>query len=266
MKGIKQEAFTLIELLVVIAIIAILATLLLPALSSAKEKAKRTQCVNNLRQLGIGMTVYAGDNHEYVLTAKRNQPDNPDDGTFVQICLEQPAAAAARSVGLDVSSNRVSVWTCPGRPGLPIFEPAPLNQWVIGYQYFGGITNWANPSFPNGIPSRSPVKLDGSKPTWCLAADAVMKVSGVWGGSVSNRLLVFANMPQHRGSRSILPAGGNQVFVDGSAQWIKFEEMSFFTTWGNFLEDRQGFFYQDPSDFDPALVAALSDLSSANFK
>ena len=228
-----SAAFTLIELLVVIAIIAILAAMLLPALNKAKEKAKRTQCMNNEKQFTLALLMYCGDNRD-------NMPAHQPAGVVGYWAWDLPW-----DVGNIMNQNgtQYRVFYCPGTA--PKFgENDWFNLWnyasntyhVLGYAMT--LPNTASLATSNQNVKIYPTPVQIGPVTALpiitdrvLIADATLSLDGQ-SAEGSRFSYNYTSVPggyakphtsPHLNGR--IPSGGNLGMLDGHVEWRKFEKM-----------------------------------------
>ncbi len=179
-----KRGFTLIELLVVIAIIAMVASLLLPALSRSKQKAKATLCLNNLKELGVGCELYALDNHDH---------------------LPETSHQTASWIGKLADYGLGSVYVCP-------LDTNGLNR----------ITSYAINDFLTPNPFGAP-QLDFSKFTAIPSPSDTFHLAELWGGEIGSDHFHFADAQsggysllafQAQVAVTIHMGGANYLFAD----------------------------------------------------
>ncbi len=217
----SRRAFTLIELLVVIAIIAILASMLLPALAKAKAKGKAVQCLNNLKQMGLAMVMYADEYDGYI----------PRGNGYPWFLVYMPYMPEG---GTDDDFRHVRIYRCAAYPNTD-WKRRQIITYVINAWKFSSPTDRVGseqigPSKITAfqVPSETIHLTDNENGPWRPVVtgyqDAITDLNDVWSpghlpfnqNSTARRL-----NPERRVAANRHNEGVNAAFLDGHAGYLK---------------------------------------------
>jgi prepilin-type processing-associated H-X9-DG protein/prepilin-type N-terminal cleavage/methylation domain-containing protein len=209
MKKMKKQFFTLIELLVVIAIIAILASMLLPALNKAREKAKTISCNSNLKQIGTAFMLYISDNDDTLPPARTyTSPamywfhSNPTAGYLVPYL---PSLKRNLNAGIGIIAPGYRCFlSCPSQE-----STNPAKDYAYGYNRIIGSL-----SYPESLRKASSFKKTSET---CLVTDT-LSITGPYTDTYKqDKAAPNDYFPSYRHN-----GGANVVFVDGHTEYRKF--------------------------------------------